>query len=327
MKKCFSLILAVLLAFTLVATVSAGGGKSSSSGSGEITIGISMDALDSQFWVANLNAMREEARKQGVRVVEVIAEGDAQRQNQQIDTLIAQKVSAIIIAPKDGTAIVSAIRKANSAGIPVIMNNRAASEPIAACTVGSDSKAMTKRTFEWITQRARSEGRKYVLLEFIGALTDVNAIDRHEGCDEVVKANPDVWTRIIPVNTDWKTELLDSNGQAALQANSSINAIWTPSDSQIPTVKAMLQKFNRYFPVGDSRHITWATLDGAKDAVDEVKTGHIDVVSVQDSVLTGQLCVQNAVALARGQQVQKNITEPGFEVRVDNWRQVGFDGY
>jgi ABC-type sugar transport system substrate-binding protein len=325
MKRGLCLVFVVLLAFAFAANVSAGGGAAKST---EMKIGISMDAIESQFWAANQTAMKKALDAQGIKYVEVIAEGDAQKQNQQIDTLISQGVKAIIIAPKDGTTIVAAIKKCNTAGIPVVMDNRAAAAgAVVGCNVASDNKTMAAREMEWIAQKAKAAGKKYTLLEFVGNLTDVNAVYRHEGVTEIVKKYPDVFTRVIEIPTEWKAENADSLGQAALQANPDINMIFTASDMLIPTVKSMLQKFNRWYPVSDPKHVTWATFDGAADAVNEIKAGYIDVVSVQDSPLQGELCVKNAIALARGEKVDANVYDPGFEVTTDNWKEKGFDGY
>lgn len=51
------------------------------------------------------------------------ANGDINRQLNQIDTFIAQKVNAIVIVPVDYQGIVSGVQAANRAGIPVIALN------------------------------------------------------------------------------------------------------------------------------------------------------------------------------------------------------------
>jgi len=103
--------------------------------------------------------------------------------------------------------------------------------------------------------------------------------------------------------------------------------IFTASDFLIPTVKSMLQKFDMWHTVDDPNHITWVTFDGAADAVNEIKAGYIDIVSVQDATTQGQLCVENAVALAKGETVNPDAFDPGFEVHTGNWEELGFAGY
>jgi ABC-type sugar transport system substrate-binding protein len=294
----------------------------------EIVIGISMDAIDSQFWLANQASMKKTLDGMGVKYTEVIADGDTQKQNQQVETLISMGVKAIIIAPKDGTAIVSAIKKCNEAGIPVVMNNRAAGlGAVVGCNVASDNKEMVLREFDYIAEKAKAAGKKYKLMEFIGNLTDVNAVYRHEGVQESVKKYPDIFTEVIEIPTEWKAENVDSLGQAALQANPDVNMIFCASDSQILPMKSFLMRADRWFPASDPKHITIATFDGAADAVNEIKQGYIDCVSVQDATMQGELCAKNAVALAKGEPVEANVFDPGFEVTIENWEKLGFAGY
>ena len=100
-----------------------------------------------------------------------------------------------------------------------------------------------------------------------------------------------------------------------------------PRPSVIPTVKAMLQKFDMWYPTTDAKHVLWVTFDGAADAVNEIKDGYIDIVSVQDATEQGRLCVENAVALAKGETVNPDAFDPGFEVTQANVAELGFAGY
>jgi ABC-type sugar transport system substrate-binding protein len=42
-------------------------------------VGLSMDSLESAFWIANEKAIKAQAEKDNVKLVEVIAEGDANK--------------------------------------------------------------------------------------------------------------------------------------------------------------------------------------------------------------------------------------------------------
>ncbi len=117
MKKQIAL---ALLCLALVAGFAFGNGGSEADDG--IHIGLSMDSLESAFWVANFDAMVAEAEKQGVKMTSIMAEGDAVKQNQQIENLIASGVDSIICAPKDGAAIATSVKKAQAAGISFIMN-------------------------------------------------------------------------------------------------------------------------------------------------------------------------------------------------------------
>lgn len=322
MKKVLSilLVLAMALSFSVGAAIA--------EDYSNITIGISMDAIESQMWTENQASMHATLDGMGVKYTEVIADGDAQKQNQQIETLIAAGVNAIIIAPKDSTTIVSAIKKCNEAGIAVVMNNRGAGEgAVVGCSVASDNKTMVIREMEWVAEQAQAAGKTYKVMEFIGNLGDTNAVARHEGFQEVAQKYPEIFTDVIEIPTEWKAENADSLGQAALQANPDVTMIFTASDFLIPTVKAMLQKFDMWYPSSDEKHVMWVTFDGAADAVNEIKDGYIDIVSVQDATEQGRLCVENAVKLAMGETVDPDAFDPGFEVTQANVEELGFAGY
>ncbi|HSG70051.1 MAG TPA: substrate-binding domain-containing protein, partial [Planctomycetaceae bacterium] len=101
----------------------AGGGTGTSSDGKQTergTIGVSLLTLDNPFFKVIGDNITAEGKKYGYSTIVLDAKDDAARQSNQIEDLIVQKVSVIVLSPKDTTAIVPAIKKANAAGIPVI---------------------------------------------------------------------------------------------------------------------------------------------------------------------------------------------------------------
>ena len=183
----------------------------SEAGKTDITIGVSWCAIESQMWAEYQNTIKAECERVGATYTESVAENDVQKQNQQIEDFISQGVDAIIIAPADGEAVVSAIQECNEANIPVIMANRAAGEGCEVyATISSDNKAMVKREIEYIVS-ITPEGTKYRCLELVGSLTDVNAIARQEGFEETIAEYPDVFELVSTVPTDRKSTRLNSS--------------------------------------------------------------------------------------------------------------------
>ena len=195
MKKVLS-VMTVTAMLAGMSTVSVGAATDDNSGK---TIGISMGAIESQMWAEYQSSMHAACDEAGIKYTESIAENDVQKQNQQIEDFISQGVDAIIIAPADGDAVVSAIKKCNDAGIPVIMANRAAGEGAEVyATISSDNKEMVKREIKYVAENAE-EGTKYKCLELVGSLTDVNAIARQEGFEEAIAEYPDMFELVTTV--------------------------------------------------------------------------------------------------------------------------------
>ncbi len=301
--------------------------EAASAADGDIMIGISMCAIESQMWAEYQTAMHEKCDELGVKYTEVIAENDVQKQNQQIENLISSGADAIIIAPADGEAVVSAIKKCNEAGVPVIMANRAAGEGAeVAGTVTSDNVAMVEREMNYVLDKAKKEGKTYKVVKLVGSLTDVNAVARDTGFKNVADANTDVFDVVSEVPTEWKGELALAGILSAFEANPDINMIFSPSDALLPSIISGLQQIDKWYPIGDEKHVTIVTFDGAKDAVDQIKANYVDIVSVQDATTQGQLCVEGAVAAAKGEKTE-GLVDPGFEVTPENVEELGFAGY
>ena len=98
---------------------------------------------------------------------------------------------------------------------------------------------------------------------------------------------------VSEVPTEWKGELSLSGVLSALEANPDINMRLTPPDALLPSIISALQQIDKFYPIGDEKHVTIVTFDGAKDAVDQIKAGYVDIVSVQDATNQGTLCAGN----------------------------------
>jgi ABC-type sugar transport system substrate-binding protein len=291
----------------------------------KITIGISMDSLESAFWVANEQAMKARASKLGVKVVEVMAEGDPNKQNQQMENLIAQRVNAIICAPKDGAAIEAAVKKCKEAKIPVIMDNRSVQgDVMPELQVLSDNYTMAKNAMQWFVNKARKDHKKYKALLLIGSLGDENAVERQRGHKEVLGASKDVIDVVSEVPTEWKHEVALAGMQNAFQAHPDIDLIITPSDFLFPPIKSVLEQQNRWKKIGEKGHVAIVSFDGDGTGMQYLKDGYNWVDAAQAADTTGFLCVEWAIKLANGQKPANPVMrDPGIISNVDNLKETG----
>lgn len=291
----------------------------------KLKIGVSMDSLEAAFWVANEKAMKAEAAKLGVEYVLVIAEGDANRQNQQVENLIAQGAKAIVIAPKDGAAIVAAVKKAKSAGVPVVMNNRPVQGEVKPdLQVLSDNYTMAKQALQWFVDKAKAQKKTYKALLLIGDLADENAIERKKGHSEVIDANKDVIKVLAEVPSQWRHEVALAGMQNAFQAHPDIDLIITPSDFLFPPMKTALEQLDRWKKIGEPGHVAVVSFDGDENGMRYMRGGYDWVDAAQAADKTGELCIQWAVKLAHGEKPPNPVLrDPGVIVTVDNLKTVG----
>jgi methyl-galactoside transport system substrate-binding protein len=123
-KKAIVFVLALLV---MSAAVFAGGGGQQGGGaaaSGQPTIGVAIYKFDDTFMSLCRNVIEQNA--QGKATLQMVDSQNAQpTQNEQVDSFLARKVSALAINPVDRTAAGAIIQKAKAAGnIPVVFFNR-----------------------------------------------------------------------------------------------------------------------------------------------------------------------------------------------------------
>ncbi len=88
------------------------------------TIGIAMPTQSSSRWISDGNSMVEQFEAAGYRTVLQYAEDDIPTQLNQVENMITQGVSALVIAAIDGTTLSNALENAEAAGIPIIAYDR-----------------------------------------------------------------------------------------------------------------------------------------------------------------------------------------------------------
>lgn len=291
----------------------------------KVKIGLSMDSLEAAFWVANHKAMQDEAKKLEVDMVEMMAEGDANKQNQQIENLIAQGVTAIICAPKDGGAIVASVKKCQEAKIPIIMDNRPVQGSIQPdLQVLSDNYTMAKQALQWFVDKAKKDGKKYKAMLLIGNLGDENAVERQKGHKEIIAANKDIIDVVAEVPTEWNHEVALKGMQNAFQAHPDINLIITPSDFLFPPIKSVLEQNKKWAKIGEPNHMPIVSFDGDENGCKYLKEGYNWVDAAQAADKTGIICVDWAVKMSNGEKPdQKIMKDPGVLVNIDNMKEVG----
>ena len=300
-----------------------GGGSGGSAGPLK-TVGVSFDTLQTEYWVASLDTIKAELAKVGAKPVEAVADGDANRQLEQVKNFIAQGVDGIIIAPKDANTVVPIIKAANRANIPIVLYNRPPAEGAGkSVTVVADNLAITKATVEYMCGQAKKAGGRHKAMVLVGDLADANAVARRQGFLDAVKAHPDVVdANVIEVPTEWNQEKALAGVTNALQANPDINFIFTSSDFLFPSIVSVLKARGKYKKVGEPGHVLLGGFDGDGTAYQMLADGYLDADGVQDMTFECQQAVQAIVDLRAGKDVPATVQDKGFVIHQANLKEL-----
>ena len=97
--------------------------QSASGDAKQLTIGVAFETLQTEYWIAGYEAIASECAKRGFKVVEAVADNDANKQFEQVKNFITRKVDGIILVPKDASTCIPMIKAANAANIPIVLFN------------------------------------------------------------------------------------------------------------------------------------------------------------------------------------------------------------
>jgi ABC-type sugar transport system substrate-binding protein len=272
----------------------------------------------------NHSEVIKEAKKKGVEVIPMIAEGDAAKQNVQIENLIARRVDAVLCIPKDSSAIVKSIKNCKAAGIPIVMINRSVSGKVLPdVQVIANNQVMAEKVIQSFADRARREGKKYNVVLLIGNLSDENAALRKAGHQKAIAANPDVFKLVSEVPTEWNLDTTLKGLQNALQANPEASLIVTPSDYLWSPIRSVLEQRGRWAKIGEANHFPVVSFDGDEVGMQYLKDGYSWGNAAQDAVLEAQLAVEWALKLIDGKNPPQNIIyDEGQIVTSDNFKEL-----
>jgi ribose transport system substrate-binding protein len=159
-------------------------------------------------------------------------ERDLSRQVALCDEMIAQGVSAIVIAPADSKALVSACKRARDAGIIVVNIDNKLDEQVMADQgikvpfVGPDNRAGARKVGDYLAERLKP-GDEVVVLE--GIRTAFNGQERRRGFEDAMKS---AGVKIVDSQTaQWEMDQANRIASAMLGEHPRTKAILCCNDS------------------------------------------------------------------------------------------------
>jgi ABC-type sugar transport system substrate-binding protein len=310
-----------LAAAALVAACASCGraGDAPRDGGPALTIGVAFETLQTEFWVAAWNKLRADTAARGITMLEAVADGDPNKQFEQVRTFINRRVDGIILVPKDGKTVIPMIRAANAAKIPVVLFNRPADRTDAPhTTIAPDNVAITRQTVAYLVERVRQSGRKARAAILLGDLSDVNAIGRRDGFEAAIKDAGDLVEVVARVPTEWNQEKALAGFQSAMQARPDIDFVFTSSDFMLPSIKSVLSGLGKWKKAGDPGHILLAGFDGDPTAYGLMVDGYLDATGVQDVFWEAEQALRVIEDAKSGKTPPARVDDPGFAITQQN---------
>ena len=127
------------------------------------------------------------------------ADDSDERQIAQVDSLVAQGIDLLIVAPNQMGTLSQAIDRAFDKGIPVIVFDRKTGSQKFTAYIGADNEEMGRQMGEYIATQLGGHGR---VLEIMGLKGSSPAIERHRGFTEAIGSYPGI-ELVASLQGDW----------------------------------------------------------------------------------------------------------------------------
>src|SRR5947208_7955065 len=304
MKIALTLILLGLLS---IAFISCQRGNNRTSGGPRIAL--VMKTANNPVFIEMQKGAEAAAKKLGVNLIVQAAERevDVEKQMQIIENLIQTKVAALCVTPSGSREIVPAIEKANRAGIPVVIvdtrvdpKTMGESKGKIATFIGSDNYEGGKLAGEFIAKKLGGKGKVAILEGIPGHETGDS---RLKGFRDAIKATPGI--EIVASQTaNWERDQGFNVFQNILQSHPDVQAVFACSDLMaLGALEAIAaaKKTGQIIVIG---------FDASDEARKAVLAGTMDATVAQSPATMGELAVENAYRLLKGEQIKPEITVP-----------------
>jgi galactofuranose transport system substrate-binding protein len=164
---------------------------------GDIVLGFSQLGAESDWRLANSESIKKAAQAEGIKLLFVEADQQQEKQIQTIRSFIDLKVDMIAFSPVVETGWDEVLEEAKTAGIPVILCDRAVKpddNTLYATFIGSDFLEEGRRAARWLI--GKKQGQLLMnIVELEGTSGSAPAIDRKQGFAETIADHPEM--RII----------------------------------------------------------------------------------------------------------------------------------
>lgn len=269
------------------------------------TIGFVTFSLQVAFFQQTVRGAEAAAREMGVQLIVLDPQGDALRQVEQIESLIARKVDAIVVNAIEPSGLMTVIEEAARVGIPVVGIDQPIASPYVVSNIATNSVAASREFGRFITGWILSALGGKANIGIMLASTQVQ-LARREGFLQALEALPEC--RVV-FEGDGRNvpEIALGVAENMLLAHPETNVIYCTGDPQLQGALAAAISQNRpdIAIFGWDLEVTWSTVP--PHFVKPIEEGRIAAFLMQRPYEFGYYGVLYALKAARGEPVPAQV--------------------
>ena len=252
-----------------------------------------MATLEEERWVRDKEAFEAHCKKLQVECVVTVANKRADKQANDVDTMLTQGVNVLVIAPHDATQAAAMVDKAKAKGVPVISYDRLINSDKIDLYISHQVPVIGRKMAEYALQKVPKGN--YVMV--YGASTDNNALIMKKEQLAVLQSAIDRGDIKIVADqhaTDWKAEEAMKIVENALtQNNDNIQAVVASNDGTASGAIAAL------FKKGLAQRVLVTGQDAQISALQSIAEGKQTMTVYKPIIPLANGAVEAAIKLAK----------------------------
>jgi ABC-type sugar transport system substrate-binding protein len=303
-KKLVGLLLVAALSMLGLSGCAKQGSRGGTDGKGKLKVGFSQMEENNPWRIAETNSLRDEAKKRGDRFELIVtnAQGQISKQVSDVEDLIAQRVDAIFLAPREFEGLGSALQKAKEAKIPVFLIDREAAGKAGedfVAFLGSNFVEQGRRAGEWLVKNSNG---KAGIVELTGTAGASVARDRSQGFRDAIKNSPD-----MKILTSQTGNFSRAEGQKVMENiiqahGKAITAVYAHNDEMALGAIQALKAAN----MNPGKDVLIVSVDGEKAALEAIMRGEMNI-TVESNPRFGPLAFDTLEKYLRKEQIPPKI--------------------
>ena len=260
-------------------------------------IAVDLTTLTSPFWTAYNKYLVNEAKAQGVNLLEPFnSEFDTAKQITGVKNAITLGANGLIFSPFDSSAAGTILKSADAAKVAVVSVDVAPSSGPVAIVVRANNVAYGEKACKYIGEHV-AEGP---IVQIMGDQASINGRDRGNGFRDCIKKNyPKLKLLEIPTKA-WSGEDAAAGLDTILNSTPDLKAIYMHAGGVFlaPTLQTLKRK-GMLHPAGEKGHIVIVSNDGIPQEFDAIRKGEADATVSQPADLYakyGIMYLKDAIA-------------------------------
>ena len=235
----------------------------------------------------------------GIELTIKTVRDDTEKQIEDIQSFIDNKVNLIIVSPNKAAPITPIIEKAYAMGIPVILVDRKILSDKYTAFIGADNYQIGKEVGNYIVNLLNGKGN---IVEIRGLEGSTPALERHRGFFSIIENHPKI-RLIYGADGAWLKDVAESKMEEALAVCPEIDLVFAHNDRMAMgaySTVSRLQKADKIDFIGID------ALPGSNGGIEQVLENKLKATFIYPT--GGDKIIQLALNILQNKHFEKNNT-------------------